>query len=286
MIWKFQKCFISSWISTRKLEHDDLNYILSISQELKKSPKKQRKHFSDFKGAKNAKIALILQQPNVYVQTPAILGSKLLDVKLNTIIDQHWDEQENVQDLPSNFSVPLICIQSSYYKLLKCLADFMAISNHFNGLKGVKLCWIGPPTALFNTYMLLGPKLGMDISFFCGFCKDSPLTPAVFKDAKEICATTNTAMKQCNSLEEAIKDANVVVTTCNIEPDLKLSLKAITNGCNKNWHVLTDLPRCTNEMDEEVFVHRNCLVWEAMDNMKWVFSAFSINGILEKNKNK
>lgn len=69
--------------------------------------------------------------------------------------------------LSSNIDIPFFSASCNIYCLQKALSDLMTFQEKFKKIKGLTLAWVGPPTSMFNTYLLLCPKFGMSLHYLC-----------------------------------------------------------------------------------------------------------------------
>jgi ornithine carbamoyltransferase len=88
--------------------------------------------------------------------------ARVLSRMVNGIMIRTFSHQE-VLDLASNSSVPVINGLSDYLHPSQVLADLMTIKEFKGKVKGLKLTYIGDGNNVANSLLLGGTKMGMDI---------------------------------------------------------------------------------------------------------------------------
>jgi len=73
----------------------------------------------------------------------------------------------NVDRLADGSSVPVINYKSDVFSIVKALSDFLTIFETIGPLRRKWLAWVGPPSALCNTYLCIAPMLKMNMKVFC-----------------------------------------------------------------------------------------------------------------------
>jgi ornithine carbamoyltransferase len=132
-------------------------------------------------------------------------------------------------------------------------------------LPGVKVAWVGDANNILQEMLVSFPKLGMHLSAACpqGYQCDQDVVDLAKKDSKvmgtDLVFTTNP--------QEAIKDANVVVTDTWIsmgqeEEKVKrlndfagyqVTMDMVEKaGAKPDWSFMHCLPRKSEEVDDEV----------------------------------
>ena len=134
------------------------------------------------------------------VQDTARVLSRYLDgIMIRTF------KQKEVEDLAEYGSIPIINGLTDDAHPCQILADLMTIREYKKSFNGLKLCFIGDGNNVANSYIVGGIKLGMEVAIASpkGYEIDAELQ----KWAKE-----NGSLTCTESVEEAIKDADVVYT--------------------------------------------------------------------------
>lgn len=75
------------------------------------------------------------------------------------------DDHSVVEALAENSSVPVINALSSLYHPLQALADILTIQETFpQGIKGLKIAWVGDATNVLYDLAIAGVKVGINIA--------------------------------------------------------------------------------------------------------------------------
>ena len=115
--------------------------------------------------------------------------------------------QAEVEELAKYATIPVINGLTDFAHPCQVLADLMTVREKMTRLEGLKLCFIGDGNNMANSLIVGGLKCGMDVSVACpeGYDPD----PRVLDFAKSV---TDAKFTQCRDPEEAIADADVVIT--------------------------------------------------------------------------
>ncbi|KAK9746134.1 hypothetical protein QE152_g6364 [Popillia japonica] len=251
---------------------------------------------------KDSKIVLLLTMPSIYHQLSAAYAAKILDANLNIVIDPTWDTLGYINDTMKfvqthadlilaqcrlqcildevkQLNVPIFVYKSPKFKVIQTLADLLTMQLNFGYLKGLDIAFLGQPNRLLNTYLLLGTKLGVNITYYC-CCNSGMQSPAGLKIAESLCKDTKSVLKECDRAEKAIEHAKVIILSKKgnhsvthemikaASPDVKLHFQR---------------PRDCHQVNNALISDCQYLTWEAADNMKWVFAAVMI-GLLSDYK--
>jgi len=77
------------------------------------------------------------------------------------------NEQAMAEHIADGSTVPVIAARTDKFSILPVLADMMTIQEHFDRLEGLEIGWVGPPRAMFNTYLAIAPRLGLNLKYHC-----------------------------------------------------------------------------------------------------------------------
>ncbi|XP_013797158.2 ornithine transcarbamylase, mitochondrial isoform X2 [Apteryx mantelli] len=167
-------------------------------------------------------------------------------------------------------TIPIINGLSDSYHPLQILADYLTLQEHYGGLNGLTVTWIGDGNNVLNSIMMSAAKLGMHLRI---------ATP---KYGTKLLLTTDPL--------EAANGANVLVTDTWIsmgqEEEKKERLKAFqgyqitmqtAKSAASNWTFLHCLPRKPEEVDDEVFYSPQSLVFQEAENRKWTIMAVMVS---------
>ena len=115
--------------------------------------------------------------------------------------------QAEVEELAKYATIPVINGLTDFAHPCQVLADLMTVREKMTRLEGLKLCFIGDGNNMANSLIVGGLKCGMDVSVACpeGYDPD----PRVLDFAKSV---TDAKFTLCRDPEEAIADADVVIT--------------------------------------------------------------------------
>ncbi len=118
---------------------------------------------------------------------------------------------KTVTDLAEHASVPVINGLTDLSHPCQVMADYFTAWEKFGGdLKGRKIAWIGDGNNMAHSLMFGAPKVGMHIAVATppGYAPD----PAVIEQATADAAAAGTQLILTNSMDEAVRDADIVET--------------------------------------------------------------------------
>ncbi len=113
--------------------------------------------------------------------------------------------QQDVEDLASYGSIPIINGLTDYCHPCQVLADLMTIREYKGSLKGLKLCFVGDGNNMANSLIVGGLKTGMEVSIAC---------PDNYRPDPDILARgfATGRLTVTSDLKAAAKDADVLYT--------------------------------------------------------------------------
>ncbi|MBQ8407621.1 MAG: ornithine carbamoyltransferase [Clostridia bacterium] len=113
--------------------------------------------------------------------------------------------QEEVENLATLGSIPIINGLTDYCHPCQVLADLMTIREHKGILKGNKLVYIGDGNNMANSLIVGGIKVGMEVAVACpeGYRPDAEIMKWAAENGKFTCT---------DNVLEAAKDADVLYT--------------------------------------------------------------------------
>lgn len=201
----------------------------------------------------------------------------------------------DIAELAKNSSVPVISGLCDTYHPLQTIADFAtltqfaAIKRGVRGLQGLKIAWVGDANNVLHDMCIGARKLGVQMAV---------ATPKGYglsdKIKEEIDAAGEGTLFETNVPEEAVKDADVIVTDTWIsmgqEEEKVKRLKvfegftvtedlARRGGAAQNWKFLHCLPRHQEEVDDDVFYGKRSLVFPEAQNRLFAATA-AIEGFI------
>jgi len=118
---------------------------------------------------------------------------------------------KTVTDLAEHASVPVINGLTDLSHPCQVMADYFTAWEKFGGeLKGRKIAWIGDGNNMAHSLMFGAPKVGMHIAIATppGYAPDPNVIAQATADARE----AGTQMILTNSMDEAVRDADIVET--------------------------------------------------------------------------
>jgi ornithine carbamoyltransferase len=120
------------------------------------------------------------------------------------------DDHSVVATLAKESSVPVINALSSLYHPLQALADLLTIQENYpQGIKGLKVAWVGDATNVLYDLAIAAVKMGLHVS--AATPKQYPFDANVLKLVKENCQDGATIQLTTDPLE-AVKNADIIVT--------------------------------------------------------------------------
>ena len=130
--------------------------------------------------------------------------ARVLSRYLDGIMIRTFAQQE-VEDLATYGSIPIINGLTDYCHPCQVLADLMTIREYKGGFAGNKLCYIGDGNNMTNSLIVGGIKMGMEVSVACpkGYEPDAELIRWASENGKFTCT---------DDVLEAAKGADVLYT--------------------------------------------------------------------------
>lgn len=158
---------------------------------------------------------------------------------------------ESVEELAENASIPVINGLTDLQHPCQVLADLLTILEHKGELAGLKMCYLGDGNNNMAHSLMEGAiKVGMDISIASplGYLPDGKVTEKAIKAGK----LTGSTVMLTNSPQEAVKDADVIVTdvwtSMGQEEEAAIRVKTF-----KDYQVNEKL--CKHAKNDFIFLH-------------------------------
>ncbi|XP_074653066.1 ornithine transcarbamylase, mitochondrial-like [Tubulanus polymorphus] len=300
------------FLTLKDFEADEIKQLLWTAMDLKQRIKEDNETYRPLTGKS---IAALFQKRSTRTRTSTDIGMSLLggySIFLSSS-ECHLGTNESVKDtakvlsgfvdcilarvfrqtdldeLASEGSVPIISAMSERYHPLQILADFQTLQEHFGGLKGLRVAWVGDGYNNILHSLLMGcPKLGMDISVATpkGFNAES----AVVADATLLSERHNTGIYFTSDPREAVYGANVIITESWValgqESEIKNRLKPF-HGYQVDENLmrialpdavfLHCLPRKPLEVTDDIFYSEKSLVFQEAENRLWTVMAVMLH---------
>ena len=150
--------------------------------------------------------------------------ARVLSRYLDCIMIRTFAQQE-VEDLATYGSVPVINGLTDFSHPCQVLADLMTIRERYSVLEGLKMCYIGDGNNMANSLIVGGLKSGMQVSV---------ATPKGYEPDESVLAFANgqEGFVLTQDPKEAIADADVVITdtwaSMGVESEKEIRQKAFS----------------------------------------------------------
>lgn len=201
---------------------------------------------------------------------------------------------DDVVNLAKHSSVPVINALSNDFHPLQTIADFLTIYEVFAQqqitspgaivLDQLKVAWIGDANNVLFDLAIGCIKLGVDIAVATPADYRIPETMMTFIKEQAKTATNPGTISEYFVPEEAVKDADVIVTDTWVsmgqEEEAQKRLKAFAGfqvtdelakrgGAKADWKFMHCLPRHPEEVSDEVMYGPRSLVFQEGENRLW-----------------
>ncbi|KAI0112271.1 putative ornithine carbamoyl transferase [Nemania sp. FL0031] len=204
---------------------------------------------------------------------------------------------DDVVNLAKHSSVPVINALSSDFHPLQTIADFLTIHEAFSdkGVNstgvvpdGLKVAWVGDANNVLFDLAIGCVKLGVDIAVATPPDYRIPETMMAFIKEQAETAQSPGTITEYFVPEEAVKDANVIVTDTWVsmgqEEETQKRLEAFAGfqvteelakrgGAQADWKFMHCLPRHPEEVSDEVMYGPRSLVFQEGENRLWAATA-------------
>jgi ornithine carbamoyltransferase len=220
----------------------------------------------------------------------------------------------DVEELARWAGVPVVNALSDRFHPMQAVADLLTVREAFAaraparaagpglGLEGLKISWCGDPSNVFVDLAIGALKLGVDVAVATPAAYALPKSTRDFITAAAADAPRPGALIETTVPEEAVKDADVLVTDTWVsmgeERQAAERMRAfegfqITSelakrgGAKEGWRFMHCLPRHppgegeVSEVSDEVFYGPRSVVFDEAENRLWaaisVLEAFVVN---------
>ncbi|KAK6436889.1 ornithine carbamoyltransferase [Oleoguttula sp. CCFEE 5521] len=212
---------------------------------------------------------------------------------------------DDVATMAKFSSVPVINALSDLYHPLQTIADFLTIHESFPadeaasktdslGLEGLKIAWVGDANNVLYDLAIGAQKLGASVSVATPKGYEIPsFMRSIIQGAHP---TSNAQLMETNSPEEAVKNADIIVTDTWVSMGQEAEAKKkindfegfqVTNematrgGAKEGWRFMHCLPRHQEEVNDDVFYGPRSVVFQEAENRLWAavsaLEAFVVN---------
>lgn len=222
---------------------EEVMYLLNLSSELKK----MKKEGKETHVLKNKNIALLFEKDSTRTRcsfevaaydlgmhvtylgpTGSQMGKKESIKDTARVLGRMFDgiefrgfKHETVEELAAYANVPVWNGLTDRYHPTQVLADALTILEHKGKLKGIKMAYLGDARYnMGNSLMIMSAKLGLD--FRAVGPKSLMPSKELVDKCLEVCKETSGKITLTESIEEGVKDVDVVVTDVWVsmgEPD-------------------------------------------------------------------
>ena len=212
---------------------EEVMYLLNLSSELKKMKKEGKETYV----LKNKNIALLFEKDSTRTRcsfevaaydlgmhvtylgpTGSQMGKKESIKDTARVLGRMFDgiefrgfKHETVEELAAYANVPVWNGLTDRYHPTQVLADALTILEHKGKLKGIKMAYLGDARYnMGNSLMIMSAKLGLD--FRAVGPKSLMPSKELVEKCLEVCKETSGKITLTESIEEGVKDVDVVVT--------------------------------------------------------------------------
>ena len=220
-------------LSLADLTPEEVQEVLDVAAQFKRNPQKCQQNAP----LKGKAIAIIMQKPSLRTRVsfevacarlgahPVVMtggdsafsrGEPINDTA--QVLERFCDaivlrtyEDAFIEEVAKYAHVPVVNALTDMHHPCQGLADLLTITEKFGTCKGLKLAYTGDGSNnMAHTYLLAGALTGMDISIATplAYLPDA----GVLTQAKAIAQTTGAQLHVTQSVEAALKDANIVMT--------------------------------------------------------------------------
>jgi ornithine carbamoyltransferase len=118
--------------------------------------------------------------------------------------------QESLDELAAHANIPVINALSDKFHPCQALADFFTLEEHFGGLRGLKLAYVGDGNNMCHSLLTIGARAGAHVRVAtpAGYEPDA----TIVADAKRVARETRGKIEIFRSPEEAVAGAQAVYT--------------------------------------------------------------------------
>jgi ornithine carbamoyltransferase len=118
--------------------------------------------------------------------------------------------QSSLDELSEHASIPVINALSDLYHPCQAFADFMTLEEHFGGVRGLKVAYVGDGNNVCNSLMLAGARLGAHVRV--GTPKSYEPPADIVAEARRAAKETKGKIELFHSAEEAAEGSQAVYT--------------------------------------------------------------------------
>jgi ornithine carbamoyltransferase len=118
--------------------------------------------------------------------------------------------QQVLEELAAHAAIPVINALSDRFHPCQALADFFTLEEHFGGLEGLRLAFVGDGNNVCHSLLIAGARLGTHVAVATppGYAPDA----GIVAEARGAANTTRARIELFESPEEAVRGAQAVYT--------------------------------------------------------------------------
>ena len=215
-----------NFLTLKDFTPKEIQYLLDLADELK------RQKYAGIRGKnlEGKNVALIFEKPSTRTRCaftvaaidegahPEYLGKKESVADTAKVLGRMFDgiefrgfKHETVEALAKYSGVPVWNGLTDEFHPTQILADFLTIREHKGYLKGIKFAYVGDGrNNMANSLMIGAAKMGMDMRIVSP--KELFPEAGLVEEAKKIAAENNAKVTITDSVEEGVKDVDVIYT--------------------------------------------------------------------------
>lgn len=257
-------------------------------------------HSRSFPLMEGARVTLLMSETNIKQLSVLQDAARAMKLHLNIIIDENWEHELHVEDFGKLLSIhsdilvcssktqtklenltlrmgkkPVINMRTCRFIIPQALGDLMTFQDYYGYLKNLNLAWIGSPCPVFNTYLCIAPRLGINIRYCASCNKGNSMSPMYLPIGKALSQYMKTMLMEYSDFKEILRLSNVIATSRHTDAQLRMTAKIIGAAVSSRWGLVHCMPRM-DEVDDDLFYNVHNLTWRSIENMKWVYCALML----------
>ncbi|KAL3274717.1 hypothetical protein HHI36_016092 [Cryptolaemus montrouzieri] len=252
----------------------------------------------------NKSVTLLLTEPNIHIQCAAQNAGNFLKVPVKVIVDPVWETWQFPEDagrilgktcniillkslfhskskaLADGAKVPVIILSDKRFANLRTLSDVFTLREQFGYLEDIHICWIGSPTSLINTYLLVVPRMGIKMKYFACQHSGEKVSPVTLSAAQHLGKIFTENCTEVSSMNEALSHSKIVIMGSNLGGQKQIN----DHNCKEADHdffIFHSMPRTPVEICPTIFASDRNLTWASYRNYKWILAAFLLRTLAD-----
>lgn len=220
-------------LTLEKLNKNEINFLISLAEKIKKNPKKFDKALH------NKTLLMLFEKPSLRThlsfevaafqlgghaiffdlhEAPLGKGKETISDTAKTssgyvdVIVARLFEHEKIEEFAKNSSVPVINGLTNFSHPCQILSDLLTIKEKFGRLKRLKLTYLGDANNnVTHSLMFALPKIGIDLAIIAPNKKEFMPQKRVIEYAKKLSNKNNTTFTLTSNLNE-VRNSDIVYT--------------------------------------------------------------------------